>query len=233
MRLQLQCSRQQRREIDDKVGLLLTFFCAGTPSLEGSFDLMKKMQVEKEELTSLRYRGEGWPGGFKTQTTDGDEKFMTYKESWSQLQRYRPFRCQLCPDGLGRLGDIACGDAWEKYTDEGTGSNDTGRSIVLVRTEKGRRILQRAMEKGYLTLERVGVENVLDAQVNLLGKRRWLWGRSLGMKLLGAPVTKYVGFNLYPDWMKLPFKEKFKTIVGTMRRVLMRKLYKRHPLFDK
>ncbi len=125
--------RQQRPELDRKLGLVLTFFCAGTPSTQGTLDLMTSLEIQPQTVDSIDYRGEGWPGNFRV-IYEGrrNEKSSTYVESWARLTSYRPLRCNLCPDGLGRVADISCGDAWHKLSTNG----DHGRSIVLVRTER-------------------------------------------------------------------------------------------------
>jgi coenzyme F420 hydrogenase subunit beta len=131
--------RHRDAEVRKKVGLVLTFFCAGTPSTKGTLDLMDHMGAEVNRVSEVHYRGDGWPGRFRVIDHDGSAaKTLSYMESWGRLTSYRPLRCNLCPDGLGRVADISCGDAWERYGENG----DPGRSIVLVRTERGRHIRQ-------------------------------------------------------------------------------------------
>lgn len=217
---------RERPELEAKLGLVLTFFCAGTPTTASTLNLLAEMGIRPEQIERLRYRGEGWPGGFKVETQDASEPhFMPYQESWGRLARKRPMRCQLCPDGLGRVADLACGDAWEKFM----GNGDEGRSIVLVRTERGRRILHGAIEAGYVRLERVGVAEVLQAQQNLLGRRRELHGRLLGMRMLGIPVPRYPGFQLPRAWWAIPLSRKLRSLLGTVRRCLTRGLWRRTP----
>ena len=112
--------RQQRPALDQKLGLVLAFFCAGTPSTQGTVDLIHSLEVTLPQVDTVRYRGEGWPGGFKVIYDDRKkEKSLTYLESWGKLTKHRPLRCNLCPDGLGRVADITCGDAWESFKDAG------------------------------------------------------------------------------------------------------------------
>lgn len=225
----LALSRRQRPELDKKVGLTLSFFCAGAPSTRGTLDLLGQMMVKPEALTSLRYRGEGWPGGFKARvegTLGEREEFMSYAESWDFLNGYRPMRCHLCPDGLGRIADISCGDAWQDYTGDG----NMGESLVLVRTERGREILRRAAAAGYVALRPQTAEAVFSAQKNLLEKRRLLFGRLLAMKLLLIPTPRFKGFSLLRGWLALSLATKARTILGTLRRLVQRGQWKARPL---
>lgn len=219
--------RKQRPDLDRNVGLVLTFFCAGTPSTQGTLDILESLEIRRDKVNSLRYRGEGWPGSFKVLYDDSrSEKSLSYTHSWGKLASYRPLRCHLCPDGLGRVADISCGDAWNRFTDNG----DIGRSIVLVRTRRGQEILHRAMAANYVELRPAGAGGVLSAQADLLQRRQQLFGRLLAMRLLLIPTPKFVGFSLFRSWIRLPFLRKARTVLGTVRRLIRRQLWRRrHP----
>lgn len=213
-----------RPQLDRKIGLSLTFFCAGTPSTRGTLDLMESLGTDPQHVAAVRYRGEGWPGRFTVSSSNGaNGKSLSYMDSWGRLASYRPMRCHLCPDGLGQSADISCGDAWERFNDK----PDPGRSIVIVRTERGKEILLRAMAAKYVELERVGPEAIIAAQPNLLQKRRELFGRLFAMKLLWVPTPSFPGFSLFRSWARLPLTRQFQTIAGTLRRFLLRGLWRK------
>lgn len=215
--------RRDRPQLDCNLGLVLTFFCAGTPSTRGTLDLIQEFGIPQQDVTLVRYRGDGWPGLFLVKGKV--EKSLTYVQSWGQLTGYRPFRCHLCPDGLGRVADIACGDAWEQY--DGVGGNDPGKSIVLVRTERGREILRRAQDAEYVQLSQITAENVFQAQHNLLSRRRDIFGRLVAMKSLGIPTPRFRGYGLADAWLHSSLKRQVKTVVGTLRRLIQRGLWHR------
>jgi coenzyme F420 hydrogenase subunit beta len=214
--------RRDRPKLDENLGLVLTFFCAGTPSTEGTLNLARSLSISPEQIHSVRYRGEGLPGRFKI--VDKDESFersLSYAQSWGELTSYRPLRCNLCPDGLGRLADISCGDAWENASDSG----NPGLSLVIVRTARGKRILQGAIAANYVRLQPATTDNVFTAQRNLLNRRTEIFGRLIGLKLFGIPLPRFIAFSLFRSWMRLPIGRKAKTIIGTAKRVMIRRLY--------
>lgn len=216
--------RQENPKLDQRLGLVLTFFCAGTPSTQGTLDVAASLGIHSEQIDSVRYRGEGWPGPFKILYDDGKrEQSLSYDESWSKLTHYRPMRCNLCPDGLGRVADISCGDAWENASDDG----NPGISLVVVRTARGQRILREAVAAKYVTLRPVTAANVFAAQGSLLRRRTEIWGRILGLKLFGIPTPKFSGFSLFRSWLQIPLSRKASTILGTARRAMKRTLYLR------
>jgi coenzyme F420 hydrogenase subunit beta len=212
-----------RPDLHKKVGLTIGIFCAGSPSSKATMDLMHHLEAYPARVAELRYRGKGWPGHFTIRTKDEDNPVnkISYKEAWSFLQKYRPYRCYLCPDGTGEFADISCGDPWYRDIRE----NTPGYSLVLARTERGRKFLQGAMEKGYIVLERGEQKILKESQNNLLLKRSAIWGRLLVFKTFGIPNPRLEGFFLFKSWCNLSTVEKARSIAGTVRRIIQRKYY--------
>lgn len=220
-------ARKKRPALDRNLGLVLAFFCAGTPSSHGTLDLLQRLEISKDRIDSLRYRGRGWPGRFDVSYNgEQDRKTLTYKDSWHHLQKFRPFRCHLCPDGLGETSDITCGDAWHNYTGE---DESSGRSLILARSERGREILGRAVEAGYLDLRRSSSSEVVAAQ-GIIQKRTELFGRLLAMKMLMIPTPDYSGFPLFETWSRNSLLVKIRTVIGTLKRLTTRGLWRRRSI---
>jgi len=140
--------------------------------------------------------------------------------SWGDiLSNYGQFRCRVCPDSTGELADISCGDPWHREIRP----DDPGQSLVLVRTERGREILHKAMKAGYIQLDRVEPDTLPQSQKALLRRRRHLWGRLLAMRIMRVPTPHFKGFSLYSNWRCLPFFEKIRSVLGTVRRIISRK----------
>ncbi len=218
--------RKIRPKLDKNLGLVLTFFCAGTPSTQGTIDLLKQLHVQPDDIDTLAYRGNGWPGLFKVSSKKHtSEKSLTYEKSWSFLEKYRSFRCKLCPDSLGEFADIASGDAWHIYKKD---IPNPGMSLVLVRSKRGKEILHKAMEAGYLDLKRSNTQAVFAAQ-GLPERRKELFGRLLAIKLLFIPTPEFKGFSLFSVWKRNTLHMKIKTIAGTIKRLLLRGLWHRNP----
>lgn len=218
--------RKVEPDLDRNLGLVLSFFCAGTPSTKGTKELLNKMKVDIGNVKSVRYRGNGWPGNFTVVMNNGDCKQLSYIESWGFLTDYRPFRCQICPDGFGELSDISCGDAWHKYNKS---KEDKGRSFILAHTMKGKMIIKEAMKAGYLDLVKSTLTDVINAQ-ELVKRRKEIFGRQFAMNLLMIPTTNFKGFYLFRNWLSISVKLKIISILGTLRRLLIRGLWHRNPI---
>lgn len=220
-----------RPELDTKLGLTIGIFCAGAPSTRGTLEMIRQMGFEdSEHIESVRYRGQGWPGEAVVQGHDASlggtrRERMTYAHSWGKiLQRHRQWRCYVCADHTGEFADIAVGDPWYREIPEG----EMGRSLVLARTERGRRFLQAAIEAGALTLERVEAHILPDSQMNLLHTRGAVFGRSWACRMLGVAAPRFKRMATGSIWLKhLSLKQRAQAFYGTWKRVFTKRLYKR------
>lgn len=184
--------RRTRPRLDENLGLVLSFFCAGTPATSATLALADTLGFgEPSGIASVKYRGDGWPGRFRVRDSSGHEASLTYEESWGVLaRRHRQLRCHLCPDGLGELSDVTGGDAWHRKA-EGT----DGISLVLARTERGRRAVEGAVAAGYLAVSPSNPDRVVAAQ-GLVRRRRLVAARLAALRLLWLRTPTYRGFRL-------------------------------------
>ena len=221
--------KQRNREIAEKLDVSIAFFCAGTPSTEGTLKLLEADGVTNpENVRSLRYRGKGWPGKWSVTHSEAFEGSKvvtrTYHNSWSFLQKFRQWRCYICPDHTGEFADISVGDPWYREVEPG----EHGKSLIVARTEKGKQIILEAAATGYISLSRNNQQMLPDSQPNLLKARGALWGRLIALKVMGAATPRFVGFDTFAFWVaNLSAKEKLQSLFGTVRRVFIKKLNRR------
>jgi len=222
---------QRDADIRDKVGLTVSIFCAGTPSLAGTRALIRHLGLaDDSQVLAVKYRGEGWPGRMSVDYRDAEtgqhrQASTSYSDGWGNvLQKHRQWRCQLCADHLGDHADLSIGDPWYRPIQ----SDDAGQSLVIVRTERGRRILQQAMETGVVQLERRSVATLAASQPNLEQTKGMVFGRCLTARLSGAAAPIYPGARLHRIWWRaLNLRAKCSSIGGTIKRVVSRRLF--HP----
>jgi len=212
-----------RPGLSKNIGVAIGIFCAGTPSTQGTVDLLAKYGISHEDVEELRYRGRGWPGSFSVRLKSDSEwrELATYEEAWGFLQAYRPYRCHVCPDGTSEFADISCGDPWYRSID----ADELGKSLVLVRSEKGREIVKGAIKAGYIQLTPVEPEILERSQKELLRKRGAIWGRVTTMRALGIPAPHFQGFSLFRNWLKLSTGQKIRSTLGTVKRIITRNYF--------
>ncbi len=218
-------ARRLRPRLDASIGVTMSFFCAESPSTGGTLALLNKLGVDAKSVESLRYRGDGWPGHFapiRRGEKSGAQR-MPYRESWAFLQAYRPWSTHQWPDGTGELADISCGDPWYEKPD----GENPGFSLIVVRSETGRKIVQGALEAGYIEIEPAEFWKFEKSQLYLLRKKGEVWGRRLAARVIGLPVMRDHGMHLFHCWKKLPTGTKIRSVLGTFKRIASRKFYRR------
>jgi len=202
--------------------LTASFFCAESPSTKGTHELIVKMGGRPEGVGALRYRGYGWPGHFAPTMKGESEPIgkVPYAESWAFLQSFRPWSVHIWPDGTGELADISCGDPWYENPE----GKNPGFSLVVARTERGKKVIENAIKAGVLVLKPAEPWKLVKSQYYLVEKKGATWGRLLAMKALGMRTPKFSHAHLFSCWWRLSFREKLKSVFGTAKRILNRKL---------
>jgi coenzyme F420 hydrogenase subunit beta len=222
---------QMDERMRNSIGLTVSIFCAGTPSLAGTRELISRLGVSEElELDELRYRGNGWPGRMTVHFKSVDEKrikpeSMTYAKGWGEiLQKHKQWRCQLCVDHLGEHADLSIGDPWYRPI----GDDEQGESLIVVRTERGRKALRAAVEAGYLVVERRTVATLAASQSNLEQTKGAVFGRCLTSRAVGSAAPRYQGGGHGRVWWHaLTPLAKAQSFIGTIKRIIRKRLWVR------
>ncbi len=210
------------RRVAAHVPLMLSFFCAGTPSQAGTDRILKHLGADKERLTRFRYRGDGWPG-YATAVEDGGRTTrMSYAASWGDiLSKEVQFRCKICPDAVGGVADIACADAW--YGGEsGYPSFDEadGRSLVMVRTAAGEAIFNAALQAGAVAAEPLAVTEIIKMQPHQARRKRQIASRLAALAVTLQPRPVVSGLQVAAAARQSTAKEAFKAFAGSARRIV-------------
>lgn len=217
-----QKARRHRPTLDQNLALTVAFFCAGTPSTNGTLELLKSLGVpDVDDLTEVRYRGNGWPGRFVAHTrAEGATYSCTYEESWGEvLSSHVQWRCRLCIDHTGEFADIAVGDPWYRSIREG----EAGSSLILARTPSGKRHIEGAIRDQALVASRVDNKLLPRSQPNLLQTRGRVWGRMLGSRIVGARTPTYHQLPSFRLWFsELSLESKVRSILGAARRCVQK-----------
>lgn len=219
-----------RHQVRDKIGLTIAFFCAGTPSTKGTLEMFKQMGIEDPtSIVSLRYRGRGWPGMATVEFQDSEgnikQQQLSYEQSWGAiLQKYRQWRCYICPDRVGEFADIAVADAWHCPVTK----HQPGRSVIIARTQRGMEFLQRAIEMYVLQAEPVDSDILQACRPGQAESKGTLWGRLVALRTCAIPTPGYCGFGLFHLWLwRLSIGAKVRSILSTFKRIYIKKLFRK------
>ncbi|MCW3492772.1 Coenzyme F420 hydrogenase/dehydrogenase, beta subunit C-terminal domain [Microbacterium sp. SSM24] len=200
--------------------LLLSFFCAGTPSQGATDALLEGLGIGPDRtVDAMRYRGNGWPGRFAARAGD-TEVSADYEESWgSTLGPTTQWRCKVCPDGVGESADIVAADSWA--TDERgypQFAEGAGVSALIARTPRGLEVIEAAIAEGVIEVRPLSMDGLASAQPLQTARRRYLLARLWGSTLAGRTPPRYRGFGLARLGLVHP-RRFVQVLRGTARRV--------------
>lgn len=211
---------QDRPALAARFPVMLSFFCAGTPSLTGAEAVLAALGADKGQVTGFRYRGNGWPGQATATLADGSTRSMSYHDSWGQiLSKHVQHRCRICADGTGTAADLVCADAWEA---DARGypvfAEAPGTSLIVARTALGVDLLAQAVAAGRIETTDFEVSSLTAIQPGQRDRRRGLLGRLLALRLLGFPVPAYRGLGLRAAARQGGAKVTLRNFLGMLRR---------------
>ena len=213
-----------------KIKYLLSFFCAGEPSVDAQNDLLDAIGTNRERFSALTYRGNGWPGYTTVTEKDGTVLKMEYKNAWGKhLGRDIRNLCRFCIDGTGDAADIVCADFWH-LGENGMPdfSEHDGRSIIITRTTKGTKTVEDSIHTGHITIEEDFTERI-DSEFQLYQpnhyKRKGTMGSMIrALKLCGKQAPRYSGSYLKKYGEHIDSKVKMKFFLGTVKRIIKGKI---------
>lgn len=199
--------------------LLMSFFCAGTPSQKATTTLMTELGFDESSVAKLRYRGNGWPGDFEVVGRDGRTGRIPYASAWSRvLGRQIETRCRVCADGTGQFSDLVAADFWEadekgypKFTEA------DGRSAVIARTPRGHETLLAAAADGVIEIRSIKIAELVGVQPAQTARQRTMVARLAARLLMRYRIPRYRGFKLRRHVLRYPVLSA-KHFVGTLIR---------------
>jgi coenzyme F420 hydrogenase subunit beta len=184
--------------VDELVQYWLTLVCGGwgPPSFTNGF--LERVGIAPEELTSLRYRGRGCPGPTRAETADRVEE-RHYLDFWGddETQWSLPWRCKICPDGIGEGADLAVSDTWLGGSPNRKESEtDPGTNAIVARTAAGQELLEAAERDGALTLEHdITPDDMSVYQPHQVNKKFAVGARLKGIADAGRIVPSVSGLR--------------------------------------
>jgi coenzyme F420 hydrogenase subunit beta len=207
-------------QFEEQIVVLITFMCAGTPSMKGTEALIKAMQVDKENVKEFWYRGRGWPGKATAVDLNLKEFSLTYNESWgSILNKHLHFRCKICPDGMGTMGDITFGDAWVEENGYPSFEEQEGKSLIIARNNKGKNLIEQAVNQGYLEVDSYSIDNLEQIQPYQAQRKKLIASRILALRLTGLFYPQFSGFYLRENSLLVSVRENINETLGTLERL--------------
>lgn len=207
------------KKLRSRVILHIGLFCSHTDTFWQTDYLLKSMNVAKDNLQTIRYRGDGWPGTMSVKQKDGQESFIPYHKAmfphvvWFNAMN----RCLYCCDLTAELADISVGDPW---IPELMAEERIGQSIVMVRTENAHSLVLNAVHDERLDITTISPEKVKESVSMGVTKKVDIQVRMSLRKMVGKSVPNY---NV--DLMGPHLNNYFRSIIPLISSVCSSKVY--------
>ncbi len=221
-------AREDER-VDRLVKARLSPVCGGYMPPEGQARFLQHdLGLDPKQITAVRYRGFGCPGPTRIELADGRVIEKTYSDFWGQdeSQWALPFRCKVCADGIGEACDIAAADTWPGGSPDPKlpEDQDPGTNALIIRSQRGMSLVQRAEAAGYLALGAAVDPDFMDSvQPHQRNKKLAVAARYRGLKSEGKTSPQTKGLRLEPLDRALSSEESQRQEDGTRQRVALGK----------
>lgn len=190
------------KRVNQYVKSWLTPVCGGYLPGLAMGDFLQKEDINRAELAGFRYRGLGCPGPSTASFKNGTQRHWHYLDFWGEDESAwsLPFRCKICPDGIGECADIAAADTWPNASpDRETSLTDPGTNSLIIRSWAGMALISGALQAGYLKVGRAVAPDYLSrTQPHQVTKKMTMAARYEGLTKAG---------NLAPQTNRLRLKE--------------------------
>ncbi len=142
--------------ITDNVAIMIGLYCLSQTYIEGTEYLIRdRFGIPLEDVEKFAFRGEPYPGYVTAWSKTGEVGRCELMALWGMAPTifigFRLERCLICEEHLSELADISCGDVWGRTDLMEAGIKEkVGHTEIFVRTDKGEKYFEAAVEAGYV-----------------------------------------------------------------------------------
>jgi len=140
----------------DNVAIMIGLYCLSQTYIEGTeYMIRDRFGIPLEDVTKFAFRAAPYPGYMTAWSKTGEIGRCELMALWGMAPTifigFRLERCLVCQEHLAELADIACGDVWGRTDLQEMGIKEkVGHTEIFIRTEKGDKYFDAAVEAGYI-----------------------------------------------------------------------------------
>ena len=221
------CQIQSMRKAEDaipalegKIALYIGLHCLGVYNDYYIDQLLNVIKKSRTEIKEFKYRekleAENAPATTVVFRAKAGEEFKLEGKTYRLCQRpyFTNWRCQLCFDKLNEFSDVSCGDCrirsnYDKQEKKGV---LTGLSDLIIRTKKGREILDGMVADNRLEIYESNISDIVTSTKVLEKKLGMKYARSINMIML-QPVPMYgISFDISKKNLRIVFRRIFSLV---------------------
>ena len=158
---------KMNKKLQGSIKLYIGLLCGGVLSYHSLEYLIRRYFNIKEgyHLKDVRFRGLGWPGYMRIKI-DKKVLIVSFPEYWPLIApKFRLNPCLTCTFSFNPYADIVVGDAW---LEDIVKKDRVGTSIVIIRTERGEKIFNEAVNNGYIKSFPLNMNEFFKAEKGLI-----------------------------------------------------------------
>ena len=209
--------------VDALCKIMLVPVCGGYMDAQGMRNFLQREKTEFDELTEFHYRGYGCPGPTRFVTKNGRTVEKNYLDFWGEDESSwsLPFRCKVCPDGIGEAADIAAADTWPGGSPTREAQlTDLGTNAIVARTRAGRELMLAAERDGAIVIEcEIDIGDLNEYQPHQVARKLAVWARYVGLANAGRLVPKVARLRIAELAKTQGIAKNLHEARGTRRRV--------------
>jgi coenzyme F420-reducing hydrogenase beta subunit len=146
--------------------IIISFACSGQTTIEGTYFYYKCLGIEKKDIDTMQYRGNGFPSGIQITLKNGKKIFRkNWTYPWDIIQQsclFRPKRCFFCKEVVSENSDFNLADPWlPEYEND-----KDGHSLVTINTVKANELFNDMVEKGYVHTVETDIDTLYRSQAH-------------------------------------------------------------------
>lgn len=218
----LKQAQQYNAMLKERIPVLLSFFCAGTPSRQGVNRILEHFNVKPYDVSNFKFRGNGWPGETIIQTAT--QKFtMKYDESWGKvLGPTIQNRCKICADGIGENADIVSADIWEADEKGYPKFHEAdGNGLVLARSKLGEKLIDDIKAAKKIFCNQFDLNRLQKIQPTQYERKCTILPRIIAWKLLLKVTPYYMNQRIVKNLKNISTFIIIKSFLGSLRRLII------------
>ena len=165
---------KENPQIKNRIKYKFAICCSHNCSINIIEYIAKSLKIKKEDIHSIKYRGDGWPEYLKITLNNGENvKFS--KQIWNDLFLsffFTPKQCFNCKDFCGEHSDLSFADAWlQEYTKEVS----DGFNLIFSHNKKAEELLQKMSAANIITLNKHCYSDIIKSQAIGLFYKKYLY----------------------------------------------------------
>jgi len=178
--------RRADPDLDRRIKLTIGLVCGHNSERALIDKVIERISAGRGALRRFTFRSGHWRGRMKLEFADGSTEERPFSEFsvYQNLYFFSQRKCHHCDDHFGYHADLSAGDIWLYDLRD----HPIKHNSLITHTPAAAQAIQAARDEGFLTVEDVAIEKILDGQSRTLPFHHNIQARHIAGKRIGVRV---------------------------------------------